>query len=179
MIEIDSRTHRMRLETDLGELRELDLAYVARHVEHAYALTGHGAQGGTVTWAGVIGRPEEFTREWAYTALSRAREQTMLHVIGERSEHQSDRDSYAPAETGRDTAATLQALQRAMRRSETERLALDQDQYLAQPEHMLGARALRLPGELTTQQRRQQGPSRSSARASWRSIEQLGPRLER
>jgi len=88
----------------------------------------------------VIGRPEEFTRERAYTALSRAREQTMLHVIGERSEHQRDRDSYAPAEMGRDTAATLQALQRAMRRSETERLALDQDQYLAQPEHILAVR---------------------------------------
>jgi len=35
-------------------------------------LTGHGAHGATVEWARVIGRPSEFTREWAYTSLSRA-----------------------------------------------------------------------------------------------------------
>ena len=48
--------------------------YIIQHVGHAYALTGHGAQGATATWAGVIGRPEEFTREWGYTAVSRPRE---------------------------------------------------------------------------------------------------------
>jgi len=125
VIEIDERAHRMRLETDLGELRELDLAYVAQHVQHAYALTGHGAQGSTVSWAGVIGRPEEFTSQWAYTALSRAREQTTLHVIGEPPEHQRDRESYAPAETEHDNTATLRTLERTMKRSETEPLALE------------------------------------------------------
>lgn len=139
VIEIDARTHRMRLETDLGEVRELDLAYVAKHVEHAYALTGHGAQGGTVTWAGVIGRPEEFTREWAYTALSRAREHTTLHLIAGASEHQRDRESYAPAETERDSAEALRAVYQAMKRSETEPLALEQTRAVDEPDHRLAA----------------------------------------
>jgi ATP-dependent exoDNAse (exonuclease V) alpha subunit len=123
--EIDGRGHRMLLETDSGELRELDLAYVARHVEHAYALTGHGAQSGTVTWVGVIGRPEEFTREWAYTALSRARNQTVLHVIAERSDHEHEREHYGPAVRDRSRRETLGALQRAMKHSEVEPLALE------------------------------------------------------
>jgi ATP-dependent exoDNAse (exonuclease V) alpha subunit len=72
-----------------------------------------------VTWAGVIGRPEEFTREWAYTALSRAREQTVLHLIAERSERQHEREDYGPAIRDRTGTATLRALQRAMNRSET------------------------------------------------------------
>jgi ATP-dependent exoDNAse (exonuclease V) alpha subunit len=62
---VDGRTHRMRIITAVGQQRELDLGYVARHVEHAYALTAHSIQGATLTWAGVIGRPADFTREWA------------------------------------------------------------------------------------------------------------------
>ena len=144
VIEIDSRTHRMSLETDSGQRRELDLAYVAAYVEHAYALTAHGAQGATVAWAGVIGRPAEFTREWAYTALSRAREQTVLHIIAERSEREDGRDHYGPAVPDRTTAQALTALQRAMRHSETEPLALEQIRPGAQLDHRLAeARAAR------------------------------------
>jgi hypothetical protein len=51
----------------------LDASHVADNLERAHALTGHGAHGATVEWARVIGRPSEFTREWAYTSLSRAR----------------------------------------------------------------------------------------------------------
>ncbi len=116
----------MVIETDTGDLRRLDLAYIARHVEHAYALTAHGAQGATVDWAGVIGRPEEFTREWAYTALSRAREQTVIHLIGEQPAHELQRHQYAPVERDRGGTETLTALQRAMTRSESEPLALEQ-----------------------------------------------------
>jgi hypothetical protein len=49
------------VQTDAGDNRLLDAAYVARHLEHAYALTGHGALGATVERAGVIGRPSEFS----------------------------------------------------------------------------------------------------------------------
>jgi len=126
VLEIDQQTRRMQLLTDSGQTRELDGSYVAAHVEHAYALTGHGAQGATFTWAGVTGRPEEFTREWAYTALSRARETTTIHVIGERSERQRERDEFAPAPADRDHAQTVGALRRAMRTCETELLALEQ-----------------------------------------------------
>jgi ATP-dependent exoDNAse (exonuclease V) alpha subunit len=65
--------HGATMRLDSGATRRLDPEYLARHVEHAYALTGHGMQGGTVRWAAVIGRPEDFSRNWAYTALSRAR----------------------------------------------------------------------------------------------------------
>ena len=71
--DIDTRSQHMLVRTDSGQLRALDYDYVISHLQHAYALTAHGAQGATVDWAGVIGRPEEFTRQWAYTALSRAR----------------------------------------------------------------------------------------------------------
>jgi ATP-dependent exoDNAse (exonuclease V) alpha subunit len=74
----------LTVQTDAGELRPLDIAYVADHLEHAYALTGHGAQGATVDWAAVIGRPPEFSREWGYTALSRARHNTRIHLISAR-----------------------------------------------------------------------------------------------
>jgi ATP-dependent exoDNAse (exonuclease V) alpha subunit len=65
VIAIDPDTGSMLLETDAGEPRALDHEYVARYLEHAYALAAHGAQGATVQWAGVTGRPDEFTREWA------------------------------------------------------------------------------------------------------------------
>jgi hypothetical protein len=126
----------LRIRTDTGELRDLDLTYVASHLEHAYALTGHGAQSGIVAWAGVIGRPEEFTREWAYTALSRARDQTVVHVISERSERDRERDDYGPAVEDRNGGETLRALHRAMKRSEAERLAIDH----GQPDGALGRR---------------------------------------
>jgi conjugative relaxase-like TrwC/TraI family protein len=130
VIEIDSRSHRMLLQTDSGERRELDLIYVARHIEHAYALTGHGAQGATVSWAGVIGRPDEFTREWAYTALSRARLNTTLHIIAEQSARAHEREAYAPADQPRSADQLLEALQRALKRSEVEPLALEQHRLL-------------------------------------------------
>ena len=44
-------------------------------------LTGHASQGATVEAAVVVG-PEDFSREWAYTALSRARfEVRTVHEI--------------------------------------------------------------------------------------------------
>jgi conjugative relaxase-like TrwC/TraI family protein len=125
VIDADATKQRVRIRTDNSQLRDLDLDYVAAHLEHAYALTAHGAQSGTVAWSGVIGRPEEFTREWAYTALSRARDQTVIHVIAERPRREQEREDYGPAITDRDRAETLRALHRALTRGETERLAIE------------------------------------------------------
>lgn len=111
--------------TDGGQQIELAHDYVAAHLEHAYALTGHAAQGGTVAWAAVVGRPGEFTREWAYTVLSRAQNETEIHLIAGPGRHIRDREEYAPAEPACDTGETLQALRRALRRSEAEPLALE------------------------------------------------------
>jgi hypothetical protein len=114
------------IHTDSGQPRALDADYVARHLEHAYALTGHSAQGATVTWAGVIGRPYDFTREWAYTALSRARDHTTIHLITQRSQHDRERDDYAPGEPDPQPEQALTMLRQAMARSEHEPLAVDQ-----------------------------------------------------
>ncbi len=64
---------RVVIDTDSGLVRELPAGYVAEHVEHAYALTGHGMQGGTVEHAVVVASPRDLTAGWSYTALSRAR----------------------------------------------------------------------------------------------------------
>jgi ATP-dependent exoDNAse (exonuclease V) alpha subunit len=120
-----SRDGAMIIETDSGEPRALDASYVDAHLEHAYVLTSHAAQGATVNWAGVVGRPGEFTREWAYTALSRARRQTAVHLISERTDRDRERDEYAPPEPNPTAEETLEALRRALRRSEAEPLAVE------------------------------------------------------
>jgi ATP-dependent exoDNAse (exonuclease V) alpha subunit len=128
VIHINPATGAMLLETDAGEPRALDPQYVAEHLQHAYALTAHSAQGSTFQWAGVIGRPQEFTREWAYTALSRARRHTTIHLVAEPPEREREREEYAPPEPARDVT---QALHAAMKRNESEALALAN----APPEH--------------------------------------------
>lgn len=120
---IDELIGTMAVITDSGERRLLDATYIAAHLEHAYALTGHGAHGATVEWAGVIGRPSEFTREWAYTSLSRARARTRVYVIAEATRAQREREEYAPPEPERTSADAIAILTRAMSRREAERLA--------------------------------------------------------
>ena len=86
---------RVVIDTDAGTVRELPAGYVAQHVEHAYCLTGHGMQGGTVEHATVVAGVRDLTKGWSYTALSRARGTTRLHIdaarvsatLGEREEH--------------------------------------------------------------------------------------------
>jgi conjugative relaxase-like TrwC/TraI family protein len=123
---IDHPSGALTVITDTGDQRTLDASYAAEHLEHAYALTGHGAHGATVEWAGVIGRPSEFTREWAYTSLSRAREHTRLYAVAQATTSQRDRERYAPPEPERSSAEALEVLTNAMRRRETEPLAVAQ-----------------------------------------------------
>jgi hypothetical protein len=74
----------------------------------------------------VIGRPNEFTREWAYTALSRGRQQTTINVIAEPNERDRQRDQYAPPAPCPDPAQIPENLRNAMRHRETEALAIRQ-----------------------------------------------------
>lgn len=120
IIAIHACSRAMIIKTDTGHPRPIDFAYADEHLEHAYALTGHGAQGATFQWAGVIGRPGEFTREWAYTALSRARTHTTLHLIAEAHQRERERDEYAPPSPGRALAEIWDSLRLAMRSTETE-----------------------------------------------------------
>jgi conjugative relaxase-like TrwC/TraI family protein len=128
--EIDRRTGALTVITDTGPRRLLDATYVSDHLEHAYALTGHGAHGATVEWAGVIGRPSEFTREWSYTSLSRARWPTRVYVITEATAGQREREQYAPPEPERTAEEALEIMTRSMRRREAEPLATE---HMAEP----------------------------------------------
>jgi conjugative relaxase-like TrwC/TraI family protein len=125
VLAVDAQRLSMLLQTDTGQTCRLEHDYIADHLEHAYALTAHAAQGATVAWAAVVGRPHDFTREWAYTALSRARDQTQIHVISEPTELDQERNAYAPPQPPLELTETLTALERAMRQSETEPLALE------------------------------------------------------
>jgi conjugative relaxase-like TrwC/TraI family protein len=115
------------IETDAHTVRELPAGYVAEHVEHAYALTGHGMQGGTVERAVVVASAHDLTRGWSYTALSRARGETRL-LLRDDVGDVAGRDEIAPA--GRPRAAgrpeLLARVARQMLERDDEDLAIDQ-----------------------------------------------------
>ncbi len=117
---------RVVIDTDSRLVRELPGAYVAEHLEHAYALTGHGMQGGTVERAVVVASPRDLTAGWSYTALSRARGDTRLLLYDEQPA--GDRSEFAPAEQTA-TAAPNDLLARVGRRMlerDDEDLAIEQ-----------------------------------------------------
>ena len=116
---------RVVVETDAGTVRALPAAYVAEHVEHAYALTGHGMQGGTVEWAGVVAEPRDLTRGWSYTALSRARATTQLHVHAADGECHDDVAERGPSPAFERPAALKRVAARMLVRDD-EDLAVDQ-----------------------------------------------------
>jgi hypothetical protein len=75
----------------------------------------------------VVGRPEDFTRNWSYTALSRAREPTELFLIDTPTERELDRIEIAPGNARglRDERTPIERLDAAMRCRDDEDLALD------------------------------------------------------
>jgi len=117
---------RVVIDTDSGLVRELPAAYVSEHLEHAYSLTGHGMQGGTVETALVVASPRDLTAGWSYTALSRARGETRLLI----HEHQlsEGRDEFAPSEQSLTVARgdLLARAQRHMLERDDEDLAIEQ-----------------------------------------------------
>jgi hypothetical protein len=126
-IDRDKRT--LIISTDRGPTVELSRAYLAAgNVRHAYALTGHAAQGLTVERAFVLGAGEARLQEWGYVALSRARAETRLYVTGTPREHEShfhdlnDRDPLA-------------RFGRALEESAVEELAVDQRPLSSGPRH--------------------------------------------
>jgi chaperonin cofactor prefoldin len=117
---------RVVIDTDGGLVRELPAAYVAEHVEHAYSLTGHGMQGGTIESAIVVASPRDLTAGWSYTALSRARETSRLLVYDDDLER--ERSEFAP--TDQTASATrhelLDRVGRRMLERDDEDLAIEQ-----------------------------------------------------
>ena len=114
------------IETDATTVRRLPALYVSQHLQHAYALTGHGIQSGTVDRAFVVAAPYELTKGWSYTALSRARGQTGLFAITDHE--QRERDELAPGERqDKPTEKELYArIARYMRTRDDEDLAIEQ-----------------------------------------------------
>ncbi len=152
VIAVDPTEKDVLVRTDGGAQRRLDASYVAEHLEHAYALTAHTIQGATVEWAGVVGRPEDFTCNWSYTALSRAREPTELFVIDTSTEREIDRAEIAPGQARGlgDERTPIERLETAMRCRDDEDLALDRidTERTRGPAHLEPAHA-RLPAEAT------------------------------
>ncbi len=105
------------LQLDGGPIRQLPTGYAAEHLEHGYALTGHGAQGATVDRAFVLVRTQGALAEWGYVAVSRSRLETRLYAVGPEID--------AGAHRGHETAVT-RSLADALSRSGAERAALDQ-----------------------------------------------------
>jgi len=120
-------TDGITFETDAHLTRRLPAGYVADHVEHAYALTGHGMQGATVEHATVLASPHDLTRGWSYTALSRARGHTQL-LIRDTTLEPASREEFAPAPRSQppDPRGVLERVARRMLERDDEDLALDQ-----------------------------------------------------
>jgi hypothetical protein len=120
-VEAVDRKHRtVTAVTDRGDRIELGGRYLEDgQVRHAYALTGHAAQGVTVERAFVLGIGGQRLQEWGYVALSRARQETRLYVTAtprERESHFHDLDDRDP----------VTRLGQALEESAIERLAIDQ-----------------------------------------------------
>lgn len=78
--EVDRRGG-IAIDVDDGTRAEVPRDYLAADgVEHAWALTGHSAQGTTVAHAFVLAPPPGSHAEWSYVAMSRARESVRLFV---------------------------------------------------------------------------------------------------
>jgi hypothetical protein len=118
---------RVVIETDAHLVRELPAGYVAEHVEYAYALTGHGMQGGTVEQAIVLAAPHDLTGGWSYTALSRARGETRLLITG-REPAARQREEIAPAarSSHHEASEVFERVARRMLERDDEDLAIDQ-----------------------------------------------------
>lgn len=123
---IDSRKHSLTMVTDDGEMVELPRTYLdAGHLTHAYAVTGHKAQGMTVDEAFVLG-DDTMYREWGYVAMSRGRERNRLYVV-------------AAEDVGRDEVGgavdeeidPMEELIRALARSRSKQLAIDESELLS------------------------------------------------
>jgi Ti-type conjugative transfer relaxase TraA len=129
-----TRAHVVAVAPDAGTLtarvdRSGDTVTLARdyldagHVTHAYAITGHKAQGLTTDQAWVLGS-DAIYREWGYVALSRGRDSNRLYIVGADDPVGEEPHAHGPDPAG-DPAAELV---RALGRSRAQHLALDQTQ---------------------------------------------------
>jgi conjugative relaxase-like TrwC/TraI family protein len=118
--EIDLEREELTLTTDFGSRVTLPRSYLeAGHLTHAYAITGHKAQGMTVHKAFVLG-DETLYREWAYVAMSRGRKDNRLYVVAGVDPDRQDVGGEIAVPTD-----PMKELVRAIGRSRAKDLALD------------------------------------------------------
>ncbi len=117
---VDVEPSALTMRTDAGSLRSLPFRYAAEHLDHAYALTGHAAQGATVERAFVLLPDQGALREWGYVACSRSRTEIHLYL--------AERDAIERETLLRDPnpIARPERAARALERSSAELLALEQ-----------------------------------------------------
>ncbi|MHB8508664.1 MAG: AAA family ATPase [Candidatus Dormibacteria bacterium] len=118
VLAVDEDRRELRIRTDEGHEVTLPNSYLeAGHVTHAYAITGHKAQGMTASRGFVLGDDTVY-REWGYEAMSRGKEENRLYlVIGERDGEQLGPD--------RERQDTLSVVQRALAQSRAKSLAIE------------------------------------------------------
>jgi hypothetical protein len=115
---LDLHPSALTLRTDAGSLRSLPYDYAAEQLDHAYALTGHAAQGATFERAYALLHDQGALREWGYVACSRARAETRLYL----AERAIEREPYV----GDPSSSPSGRAARALERSSAEPLALEQ-----------------------------------------------------
>ena len=78
---VDEVRREVTIRRDDGTAITLPRSYLeAGHLTHAYAMTGHKAQGMTTDKAYVLG-DQTLYREWTYVAMSRGRNDNRLYVV--------------------------------------------------------------------------------------------------
>ena len=169
---------RVVIDTDSGLVRELPGAYVAEHLEHAYSLTGHGMQGGTVETALVVASPRDLTAGWSYTALSRARGETRLLI----HDHQlaEGRGEFAPLEQTQTPARSdlLARVQRHMLERDDEDLAIEQLPGAGRADDPALAGSRELAAELPQERGAALAEPAQPAAATRAQLRELGERVE-
>ena len=117
---IDTEALSVTLRLDEGQLVTLPSGYLeSGHLTHAYAITGHKAQGMTTQNAFVLG-DETLYREWGYVAMSRGNDTNSLYVVtGSDPEREQSGGQIAPV------ADPMAELTRALGRSRAKDLAID------------------------------------------------------
>jgi conjugative relaxase-like TrwC/TraI family protein len=117
---------------EAGRVTTLPAQYLdGGHLAHAYAITGHKAQGMTAERAFVLG-DEAMYREWGYVALSRGRAENNLYVVAGELELTDDTGHRrVPADSS--DRVGLRIAENALMASREHRLALDHFEAVAGP----------------------------------------------
>lgn len=147
VLEVDAERRDMLLQRDDGSTVLLPSSYLeAGHLSHAYAITGHKAQGMTTDRAFVLG-DETLYREWTYVAMSRGRHDNRLYVVAGAD---LEREELGGQVTIGDDP--LKDLTRAVARSRAKELALDsyQSEQAADSDRVLESDVIERSLELDT-----------------------------